>query len=41
MDSGRLEPVVDSVFPIADARKAYERMMSGEAFGKIVLKVSA
>ncbi len=39
--AGRLEPVVDTVFPIADVRKAYERMASGEAFGKIVLKVSA
>jgi NADPH:quinone reductase-like Zn-dependent oxidoreductase len=38
VDSGRLEPLVDSVFSFADARKAYERMASGEAFGKIVLR---
>ena len=41
VEAGRLEPVVDSVFSIGDVRKAYERMASGEAFGKIVLKVSA
>jgi len=41
VEAGRLEPVVDTVFPLGDVRKAYERMASGEAFGKIVLKVSA
>ncbi|MDL2718087.1 MAG: zinc-binding dehydrogenase [Acidobacteriota bacterium] len=41
VSAGRLEPVVDSVFPLADVRKAYERMASGDGFGKIVLKVSA
>ena len=39
VDAGRLEPVVDTVFPLADARKAYERMASGAGFGKIVLRV--
>jgi len=39
--AGRLEPVVDTVFPLEDVRKAYKRMASGEAFGKIVVKVSA
>ncbi len=41
VDAGRLEPVVDSVFPLGDVRMAYERMASGEAFGKIILKVKA
>ena len=41
VDAGRLEPVVDTVFPLTEVRKAYERMASGKAFGKIVLKVSA
>jgi NADPH:quinone reductase-like Zn-dependent oxidoreductase len=40
VEAGRIDPVVDSVFPLADARKAYERMASGAAFGKIVLKVA-
>lgn len=39
VEAGRIDPVVDSVFPLADARKAYERMASGAAFGKIVLRV--
>lgn len=33
-----VEPVVDSVFDFADARQAFERLDSGEVFGKIVLK---
>lgn len=35
--SGRLRPVIDSVMPMDDARKAHERMEAGEQFGKIVL----
>jgi NADPH:quinone reductase-like Zn-dependent oxidoreductase len=31
--------VVDSVFPLAEARAAHERMESGEQFGKIVLVI--
>ena len=31
VEAGRIDPVVDSVFPLADARKAYERMASGAA----------
>jgi NADPH:quinone reductase-like Zn-dependent oxidoreductase len=37
--SGKAKPVVDSVFPLADARAAHERMESGEQFGKIVLSI--
>jgi NADPH:quinone reductase-like Zn-dependent oxidoreductase len=37
--SGRAKPVIDSVFPLADARAAHERMESGEHFGKIVLRI--
>jgi NADPH:quinone reductase-like Zn-dependent oxidoreductase len=37
--SGRAKPVVDSVFPLAEARAAHERMESGEHFGKIVLSI--
>jgi NADPH:quinone reductase-like Zn-dependent oxidoreductase len=36
---GRLKPVVDSVFPLADAAKAQNRMETREHFGKIVLTV--
>ena len=37
--SGRARPVIDSVFPLAEARAAHERMESGEHFGKIVLTI--
>jgi zinc-binding alcohol dehydrogenase/oxidoreductase len=39
--AGRARPVVDSVFPLADARSAHERMERGEQFGKIVLRIPA
>ena len=35
--AGRLEPVVDEVFPLSRGVEAYERMEKGEMFGKIVL----
>lgn len=38
--AGRLLPVVDSVFPLAEGRAAYERLASGEQFGKVVLQLS-
>ena len=38
-EDGKLKPVVDSVFPLAEAAKAQERMEKSEHFGKIVLKV--
>jgi NADPH:quinone reductase-like Zn-dependent oxidoreductase len=31
-------PVVDSVLPLADARRAFERMAAGDLFGKLVLR---
>ncbi|MDD5302879.1 MAG: zinc-binding dehydrogenase [Elusimicrobia bacterium] len=36
---GRLKPVVDKVFPLADARAAHERLESRGQFGKVVLSV--
>jgi NADPH:quinone reductase-like Zn-dependent oxidoreductase len=38
--SGRAKPVVDSVYPLAEARKAHERLEAGEQFGKIVLSIA-
>ena len=35
--AGHLAPVVDRVFPAADARAAWERLEASEQFGKIVL----
>ena len=37
--SGRLAPIVDSVFALDDGRTAYERLASGEHFGKVVIRV--
>ena len=37
--SGRAKPVVDSVFPLAEAQAAHERMEAAEQFGKIVLTI--
>ena len=34
---GRLRPVVDSTFPIAEGRRAFERLARREQFGKLVL----
>jgi NADPH:quinone reductase-like Zn-dependent oxidoreductase len=34
---GRLKPVVDSVVPLAEARRAHERIAAREHFGKVVL----
>ena len=34
---GALRPVVDTVFPLREARAAQERMASRHVFGKLVL----
>jgi NADPH:quinone reductase-like Zn-dependent oxidoreductase len=38
--NGLLLPPVDSVFPLADGRAAYERLSSGEQFGKVVVDIT-
>lgn len=38
--SGKIMPVIDSVFPFEQARAAYDHYERGEQFGKIVLKMS-
>jgi NADPH:quinone reductase-like Zn-dependent oxidoreductase len=39
-NAGRLRPPVDSVYPLADGREAFERMQNGEQFGKLVMRVA-
>jgi NADPH:quinone reductase-like Zn-dependent oxidoreductase len=39
-NEGRLLPEIDSVFTLEDGRSAFERMTSGDQFGKIVVKVA-
>ena len=36
---GKIRPLVDSVFAFEDTLKAYERLMSKRATGKVVVKV--
>lgn len=37
--AGRLAPIIDSIYPLAEARKAQEVMLSRNFFGKLVLRV--
>jgi len=38
--AGKLHPVIGTVFPVEQARKAYTLMQEGKNYGKIVLKIS-
>jgi zinc-binding alcohol dehydrogenase/oxidoreductase len=37
--AGRAKPVVDSVYPLAEARMAHERLESADQLGKVVLRI--
>jgi len=39
LESGRVTPVIDSIFPLAEANQAHSRMISNQHFGKIILEV--
>ncbi|HEY8591516.1 MAG TPA: NAD(P)H-quinone oxidoreductase [Sphingomicrobium sp.] len=41
VQGGRLKPVIDSIFPLAEAAAAHERMEGGEHVGKIVLEAGS
>jgi NADPH:quinone reductase-like Zn-dependent oxidoreductase len=38
--AGRLLPPIDSVWPLAEGRRAYERLAGGEQFGKVVVRIT-
>ena len=40
IESGDLRPAIDSVFPLSEGRKAFERSMAGGKAGKVVLRVA-
>lgn len=40
LNDGRLTPVIDSVFDLAEGKSAYDRIAAGGQFGKIVVKVA-
>jgi NADPH:quinone reductase-like Zn-dependent oxidoreductase len=35
----RLKPVIDRVFPFAESVEAFRYLMSGQHFGKIVIRI--
>jgi NADPH:quinone reductase len=39
LNAGKIKPVIDSTFPLADASKAHARMESSQHIGKIVLSL--
>ncbi len=39
IDAGQLRPIIDMVFPLAQARQAYEQVIKGHTRGKTVLRV--
>ncbi len=41
LGEGQLRPIVDRVYPLADAAQAYGRLQKGEQLGKIVVEVSS
>lgn len=40
VDAGKVKPLVDATFPLADARAAFERSLAGSRRGKIVIEVT-
>jgi len=36
---GKIRPVIDSVYPLNEARSAYAHLSSGQQFGKVVLQI--
>jgi zinc-binding alcohol dehydrogenase/oxidoreductase len=36
----KIVPIVDEVFPLADAKKAFDKMCAAKQFGKLVIKIS-
>ena len=41
VETGRIRPVIDKVFPFSDARAALDYLEQGRAKGKLVLRMSA
>ena len=40
-NAGKLRPMIDTVFPLAQGRDAFQRLASGQQFGKLVLEVTS
>jgi NADPH:quinone reductase len=39
LESGAIRPIIDTVFPLAEAEHAHQRMISNQHFGKLVLEI--
>ena len=39
IEQGRIKPIIDKIFPLAEAQAAHKRMSGGEHIGKILLSV--
>jgi alcohol dehydrogenase len=39
VDAGRLEPVIDRVFPFAQVDQAFAHLESGHAKGKVIVRI--
>ena len=39
LESGKLKPVIDTIFPLEQARDAQQQMLDRKNFGKIILKI--
>lgn len=39
LESGKIRPIIDTVFPLSEVRQAHEYMEANRNFGKIILKV--
>jgi len=40
VDQGQLQPAIDQVFPLSEARQAFERSLTAHPAGKIVLQIA-
>jgi NADPH:quinone reductase-like Zn-dependent oxidoreductase len=41
LGEGQLRPIVDRVYPLEQARAAYERLGKGEQLGKVVVEIGS
>lgn len=41
LEEGKLKPIIDSEHAFEDALNAYDKIMSGRAKGKVIVKVAA
>ncbi|GHO63352.1 hypothetical protein KSC_022440 [Ktedonobacter sp. SOSP1-52] len=39
VDEGHMKPIVNSIYPLAETRQAYEHCLSGHMRGKVVIQV--